>query len=100
MRLGKDCHTPVAMRAPEALFEPDAPLSYPWDIWSLGTAIWEILGMKFIFSESETDDEIVAQQIDVLGDRHFSRKLARAVGTGGCRGNTTYGSWSSAQACG
>ncbi|PHH80292.1 hypothetical protein CDD80_2133 [Ophiocordyceps camponoti-rufipedis] len=66
-RLGRDCNTPVAKRPPETLFEPDAPLSYSSDIWSLGTAIWEILGMKFIFSESETDDEIVAQQIDVLG---------------------------------
>lgn len=27
--------------------------------------------MKFIFSESETVDEIVAQQIDVLGSHHF-----------------------------
>jgi serine/threonine protein kinase len=61
----------VARRAPEALFEPDTPLSYPSDIWSLGTAIREILGMKFIFSESKTKDEIVAQQIDVLGSEHF-----------------------------
>ncbi|KAK2048683.1 kinase-like protein [Colletotrichum somersetense] len=66
-RLGKDCNTPMAKKAPETLFEPDAPLSYPSDIWSLGTAIWEILGMKFIFSESETQDQIVAQQTDVLG---------------------------------
>lgn len=70
-RLGKDCNTPVAKKAPETLFEPDAPLSHPSDIWSLGTAIWEIIGMKFIFSESETEDEIVAQQIDVLGYEHF-----------------------------
>ncbi|KAK1994723.1 kinase domain-containing protein, partial [Colletotrichum falcatum] len=70
-RLGKGCNTPIAKRAPEALFEPDMPLSYPSDIWSLGTAIWEILGMKFIFSESETPGEIVAQQIDVLGPQHF-----------------------------
>lgn len=70
-RLGKDCHTPVAKRAPESLFEADVPLSYPSDIWSLGTAIWEILGMKFIFSESEAEDEVVAEQIDVLGYQHF-----------------------------
>ncbi|SPO02244.1 uncharacterized protein DNG_04917 [Cephalotrichum gorgonifer] len=70
-RLGKDCNTPVARRAPEALFEPDRPLSYPSDIWSLGAAVWEILSMKFLFSESETEDEIVAQQIDVLGSGHF-----------------------------
>jgi len=73
-RLGKDCNIPLAKRAPEALFEPNEPLSFPSDIWSLGTAIWEILGMKFIFSESETQNEIVAQQIDVLGFHHFPRK--------------------------
>lgn len=27
--------------------------------------------MKFIFSESETEDEIVAEQMDVLGSHHF-----------------------------
>ena len=66
-RLGKDCNTPVSKKAPEALFEPNSPLSYSSDIWSLGAAIWEILGMKFIFSDSDTEDEIVAEQIDVLG---------------------------------
>ncbi|PSN62775.1 kinase-like protein [Corynespora cassiicola Philippines] len=55
----------------EALFELDTPLSYASDIWSLGTAIWEIMGMKFISSEEETVDEIVAQQIDVLGTQDF-----------------------------
>ncbi|KAL6709556.1 hypothetical protein ACN47E_001491 [Coniothyrium glycines] len=70
-RLGRECNTPLAKRAPEALFEPDELVSYPSDIWSLGTAIWQILGMKFIFSESETRDEIVAQQIDVLGAQNF-----------------------------
>ncbi|KAK1586094.1 LOW QUALITY PROTEIN: kinase-like domain-containing protein [Colletotrichum navitas] len=69
-RLGKDCNTPGAKTASEALFEPDAPLSYPSDIWSLGTAIWEILGMEFILSESETQGDIAAQQIDVLGSQH------------------------------
>lgn len=70
-RLGKECNTPLAKKAPETLFEPNNYISFPSDIWSLGTAIWEILGMKFIFSESETQDEIVAQQIDVLGSSTF-----------------------------
>lgn len=70
-RLGKDCNTPLAKRAPEAYFEPCEPISYPSGIWSLGTAIWEILGMKFIFNESETEDEIAAQQIDVLGSQNL-----------------------------
>ncbi|RJE18622.1 Protein kinase domain-containing protein [Aspergillus sclerotialis] len=60
-RLGKDCHIPPAFRAPEAKFESQSPLSYPSDIWSLATAIWEVIGMKAIFStEFVPEDEIVA----------------------------------------
>ncbi|CAG7949646.1 unnamed protein product [Penicillium nalgiovense] len=67
-RLGQDCHTPIAFRAPEAKFELQSPLSYPSDIWSLATAIWEIVGMKAIFSTNFVDeDQIVARHIDVLG---------------------------------
>ncbi|KKK12035.1 hypothetical protein AOCH_007679 [Aspergillus ochraceoroseus] len=67
-RYGKDCHTPLAMQPPEARFEPEAPLSYSADIWSLAIAIWEILGMQPIFCNAcVTADEIVSQQIDVLG---------------------------------
>ena len=67
-RLGRDCHTPLGSRPPESRFEPDTPLSYPADIWSLGITIWEILGMKAIFSnEFTTLDEVTAQQVDVLG---------------------------------
>jgi serine/threonine-protein kinase SRPK3 len=72
-RLGKNCNIPLAKRAPEAFFEPDEPLSYSSDIWSLGTAIWEIIGMKFIFSESEAQNEIVAEQIDNLGYDSFPK---------------------------
>ncbi|KAH6838345.1 kinase-like domain-containing protein [Chaetomium sp. MPI-CAGE-AT-0009] len=68
LRPGRDCHTPLGSRPPEARFEPDAPLSYPADIWGLAITIWEILGMKAIFSnEFTTADEITAQHIDVLG---------------------------------
>ncbi|ODH37342.1 hypothetical protein ACO22_02617 [Paracoccidioides brasiliensis] len=68
VRRGEDCHTPLAMRPPEARFEPQAPLSFSADIWSLATTIWEILGMKAIFSsEFATADDIISQQIDVLG---------------------------------
>jgi serine/threonine protein kinase len=67
-RRGEDCHTPLAARPPEVRFEPQAPLSYPADIWSLAVAIWAILGMKALFSnEYVTEDEIVSQHIDVLG---------------------------------
>ncbi|KAE8139481.1 kinase-like domain-containing protein [Aspergillus pseudotamarii] len=69
LRQGKDCHTPPAGRPPEAWFEPQtSSLSYSADIWSLAVAIWEILGMKAIFSsEYASVDEIISQQIDVLG---------------------------------
>ncbi|PYH81545.1 kinase domain protein [Aspergillus uvarum CBS 121591] len=68
VRLGKDCHTPLPMRPPEARFEPSVALSYSADIWSLGFAIWETLGMKALFSvEFGTADELVSQYIDVLG---------------------------------
>ncbi|KAL4808328.1 kinase-like domain-containing protein [Aspergillus unguis] len=67
-RLGQDCHTPPAFRAPEAKFKPQTPLAYPSDIWSLATAIWEIVGMKAIFSTDFVhEDEIVSQHVDVLG---------------------------------
>ena len=68
IRLGQDCHTPPAFRAPEAKFQPKSPLSYSSDIWSLATAIWDIIGMKSIFSsEFATEDEVACQYIDVLG---------------------------------
>ncbi|KAK2064704.1 hypothetical protein LY76DRAFT_622334 [Colletotrichum caudatum] len=37
----------------------------------------EILGMRFIFSESETQDEIMAQQIEVLGPQHIPSSYDR-----------------------
>ncbi|KAJ5836588.1 hypothetical protein N7447_002614 [Penicillium robsamsonii] len=68
IRLGKDCHTPIAFRAPEAKFESRISLAFPSDIWSLATAIWEIIGMMAIFSTDFMDeDEIAAQHVDVLG---------------------------------
>lgn len=68
VRQGRDCHMPLAMRPPEACFEPQATLSFSADIWSHATAIWETLGMKAIFSNNlTTADELFSQQIDVLG---------------------------------
>lgn len=67
-RNGEDCHTPLPMRPPEARFEPHTPLSYSADIWNLAVTIWEILGMKALFSnEYITEDEMVSEHIDVLG---------------------------------
>ncbi|KDB25301.1 hypothetical protein H109_02864 [Trichophyton interdigitale MR816] len=48
--------------------EAFSPAAEPRYIWSLGVAIWEIIGMKAILSaEYFTADEIISQQIDVLG---------------------------------
>ncbi|OAL68242.1 CMGC/SRPK protein kinase [Trichophyton rubrum] len=67
-RLGKECHTPLHLRPPEARFEPDAPMSYSADIWGLAVAIWEIVGMKAIWScEFATPDSVTKQHIEVLG---------------------------------
>lgn len=68
VRLGQDSHAPLHYRPPEAKFEPDTPLSYPSDIWSLATAIWDIIGGETIFGNAwVTEDEIASQYIDVLG---------------------------------
>ena len=66
-RLGKDSHVPLLKRSPEALFEPDSPLSYASDIWSLGIAVWDILGMQSLFYENVPPDEIAAGQMALLG---------------------------------
>lgn len=69
-RLRRDSHTPLPGRAPETFFEPDAPLSFPSDIWTLAAAVWEILGMKFPFSQHVPASELVAEHIDKIGRAH------------------------------
>lgn len=73
-RLGRDSCTPLPGRAPETFFEPDEPLSFPSDVWTMGTAIWEILSMKFPFSQHVPADELIAEHIDVLGYDGFPAK--------------------------
>jgi serine/threonine protein kinase len=68
VRIGSESRIPYESRPPEASFEPERPLSYSSDIWSLAVSIWEILGMQFIFRRDHVNrDEIIATQIDVLG---------------------------------
>lgn len=67
-RLGKDCHTPVDFRPPEALLEPDAEMSFSADVWSLATAIWDIVGMQSLFSSAfYSDEQVMCQIVDTLG---------------------------------
>ncbi|OAR01410.1 hypothetical protein LLEC1_04069 [Akanthomyces lecanii] len=68
VRLGKDCHTPVDFRPPEAVLEPDTILSFPADVWSLATAIWDIVGMQALFSSAfYSDEEVMCQIVDCFG---------------------------------
>ncbi|KAF2968379.1 hypothetical protein GQX73_g5216 [Xylaria multiplex] len=61
-------HTPLRMRAPEAIFEPTTPLSFPSDIWSLGCAVFELLGHRSLIDETfAPPDEITAQQVYLQG---------------------------------
>lgn len=56
------------MRPPEARFEPNTPLSFSANIWSLAVAIWDIIGMATLFSiDYVSPDKIVAEHIDALG---------------------------------
>lgn len=74
-RLGRDCYISIDKRPPEAFFEPDGPLSFHSDIWSLGIAIWDIVGMKPIFCEpTSVNNSLIAEQIDVLGARSFPKR--------------------------
>ncbi|QLI70171.1 Serine/threonine-protein kinase spk-1 [Metarhizium brunneum] len=67
-RLAKDCHTPVDFRPPEAHFEPNTPLSFSADVWSLATAIWDILGMQALFSSAfYSNAQVMCQIVDALG---------------------------------
>jgi hypothetical protein len=62
-------YTPLEIRPPEARFEPDIPLSFASDIWSLGCIIWAMLSHRSLFDAmwGQTEDEVTAQQADALG---------------------------------
>ncbi|KAK2873820.1 hypothetical protein FQN49_002044 [Arthroderma sp. PD_2] len=67
-RLGHQCRAPVPVLPPEAYFEPEKPISFPVDIWTLACAIWSILGSRALFDGTlATHDDIVQQQVDILG---------------------------------
>ncbi|EPE04315.1 protein kinase domain-containing protein [Ophiostoma piceae UAMH 11346] len=68
VRLGRDCHTPRPMKPLEAHFMPDAPMSFPADIWTLASVLWDLVAMKrFVSADFATEDETIAQHIDVIG---------------------------------
>jgi len=67
-RRAEDSHIPLSYRPLEARFEPEGALTQSADIWSLAVSIWEIIGMRMIFSdEFRTEDDVVCQYVDALG---------------------------------
>ncbi|KAG5988312.1 hypothetical protein E4U52_006702 [Claviceps spartinae] len=62
-------HATAVMRPPESQFEPEVPLSLASDIWSLGCAIFELLGHRTLLDGYYTidEDDITAQQIELQG---------------------------------
>lgn len=71
-RYGRNSHVPIMSRSPEAVFEPEKPLSFSSDIWSLACAMWSIFGLSSLFESSfGTQNYIISQQIDMLGFSSF-----------------------------
>lgn len=61
-------NTPRTIRPPESKFEPENPLSFAADIWTLACSIWEILGQRSLFDIwCFTEDEVTKEQVDALG---------------------------------
>ncbi|KAI1123934.1 kinase-like domain-containing protein [Nemania abortiva] len=63
-----ESYTLLQSRPPEARFDPETPLSFASDIWSLGCAIWAILGIKqFLSGWLFSEDDATGDQVDALG---------------------------------
>ncbi|KAJ0425961.1 kinase-like protein [Aspergillus carlsbadensis] len=68
IRLGEQCQSPLPALPPEAHHQPDKPISFSTDIWTLACALWEIFSVRALFDATlATRDDIAAQQVDVLG---------------------------------
>lgn len=58
----------LVIRPPEARFEPDKPLSFSSDIWTLACAIWSIIAQRPLFEGFlATQDDITCEHVDTLG---------------------------------
>ena len=62
-----ESHAPLLVRPPEARFEPETPLSFPSDVWTLACAIWELFGRSVFDEWSFTPDDVARNQVDALG---------------------------------
>lgn len=60
--------TPLVIRPPEAWFEPESPLSFQSDIWSLACTIWSIFAQRPLFEGFlATEDDMTCEHVDALG---------------------------------
>ncbi|KAG5964010.1 hypothetical protein E4U56_002513 [Claviceps arundinis] len=63
-----EAYTPRELCPPEALFEPETPLTFASDIWSLGCVVFELFSNLSLFDRRLTKQEyITAQQVQILG---------------------------------
>lgn len=63
-------HTPFILRSPEILLEPtsNVSVSFPAEIWSLGCAVFAIMGQRPLFETWFPDkDRIIEEHVDALG---------------------------------
>lgn len=72
------CHTPLLLAPPESRFaDPDEPLSFPGDIWTLACTIWDIFGSAPPFEDFPVSlDGITIEHVEMLGklpDRWWSK---------------------------
>ncbi|KAI2843153.1 hypothetical protein CBS11350_5432 [Aspergillus niger] len=60
--------TPLVNRPPEARFEPNKPLSFSSDIWTLACTIWTIIAQRPLFEGFlATEDYMTREHVDTLG---------------------------------
>ncbi|OJI83109.1 hypothetical protein ASPTUDRAFT_57076 [Aspergillus tubingensis CBS 134.48] len=63
-----ESHTPLVNRPPESRFEPNKPLSFSSDIWSLACTIWTIIAQRPLFEGFlATEDYMTREHVDTLG---------------------------------
>ncbi|KAG6172709.1 hypothetical protein E4U27_006942 [Claviceps purpurea] len=61
-------YTPLMLRPPEAYHDPEMPLTFASDIWSLGCVIFELFSIRPLIQWPEPDpDAVTAEQVNMLG---------------------------------
>ncbi|QKX54862.1 uncharacterized protein TRUGW13939_01952 [Talaromyces rugulosus] len=63
-----ESRTPLVIRSPEARFEPNKPLSFSSDIWTLACTICSIIAQRPLFEGFlATEDDMTCEHVDTLG---------------------------------